>query len=489
MTAKKVGSAGSSTSAAEPDYVEEGNLLGSLGLSPIPPETKAANEVLDLRFKAYMSKMNCSLSKGCAATGKFIKTGRDSNGRMRIKCTSCNATTTNVAVMIEKAGGPPAKSVATATPVNTESQAAALAELKVQNRFLLEQNKELKEQLDKLNDTLIMQTTQIAKLTEQVAVLSRPKQPSEQVPEKEVEVVETVPANALRRNRRSRNKKQAEAEPRAQEKDSGKKTGDKPETVTAPDKNPPQANKEAEQNKKLKWADVVRRPTMAVLPASVQEKFKKSAEILKSSGFKPTPRPAPRPQSSDGPQPQNKIKPAPVPVYFGGIPRGPVGKLRKMLRECLPKWSILNISFIGNSVTEILCHEPMLDHLVGGLKLLGYRHIPSYDPVREMNTDAATLRGRTICYQRWRWGAENAFSEVSRECFAKQMDGLAIKHPEEKQAADKKELEKQQTEAQIKDKQQEAQADADGDESAPNTEEETNKDSADQQRPEGETDQ
>ena len=120
MTAKKVGSAGSSASAADPDYVEEGNLLGSLGPIPIPPETKAANEVLDLRFKAYMSKMKCTLSKGCVATGKFIKTGRDSNGRMRIKCTSCNATTTNVATMIEKAGGPPAKSVATATPVNTE---------------------------------------------------------------------------------------------------------------------------------------------------------------------------------------------------------------------------------------------------------------------------------------------------------------------------------------------------------------------------------
>ena len=127
---------------------------------------------------------------------------------MTIKCTSCNATTTNVATMIEKAGGPPAKSVATATPVNTESQAAALAELKVQNRFLLEQNKELKEQLDKLNDTLIMQTTQIAKLTEQVAVLSRPKQASAEVPDKEVEVVETVPANAhaVTEDRGTRNK-------------------------------------------------------------------------------------------------------------------------------------------------------------------------------------------------------------------------------------------------------------------------------------------
>ena len=160
-----------------------------------------------------------------------------------------------------------------------------------------------------------------------------------------------------------------------------------------------------------------------------------------------------------------------------------------MLRECLPKWSILNISFIGNSVTEILCHESMADHLVGGMKLLGYRHIPSYDPVREMNTDAATLQGRTNCYQRWRWSAENAFSEVSREWFAKQMDGLATKHPEVKQAADKKEEEKQQTEPQNKDKPQDAQADADGDESAPNQEQETNKDSEGQQRPEGETGQ
>ncbi|MEM1007933.1 MAG: hypothetical protein AAGJ35_02915 [Myxococcota bacterium] len=297
-----------------------------------------------------------------------------------------------------------------------------------------------------------MQTTQIAKLTEQLAHMAHPQTPaailnaptSPPVPEPQNNNTE----NTSKKNKKNKSKNLDVPEASANDNDKNddnsveERTMAMDTTHSHSDKAtvPPTAPAK-EQSKKISWADMVRQPKLSNLPAEVQEKFKKSAQALNSLGFKPTPRPPPRPQNSSAPQ--NKLKPKPVPVYFGGIPRGPIGKLRAMLRECLPKWSVLNISFIGNSATKLLCHEPLVDNLAAGMKLLGYRHLPNYDPVREMNTDAATLRGRANCYQRWRWGAENAFSEVSREWFAKKMDEMAKSHPEVKATADEKQAERQ----------------------------------------------
>ncbi|MEM1009160.1 MAG: hypothetical protein AAGJ35_09155, partial [Myxococcota bacterium] len=262
-----------------------------------------------------------------------------------------------------------------------------------------------------------MQTTQIAKLTEQLANMARP-----QAPAAEPEVPNPTPTaeppaepqNMVTENTSKKNKEKKSKNPEVasiiQDKNDDKSAEEgmietaPSNKATAPPTAPPKAK---EYTKKISRADMVRQQKLSNLPVEVQEKFKKFAHALNSLGFKPTPRPPPRPQNQNGDAPQIKLKPRPVPVYLGGIPRGPIGKLRAMLRQCLPKWSVLNISFIGNSATELLCHDPLVDNLIADMKLLGYRHIPNYDPVREMNTDAATLRGRANCYQRWRWAAEN----------------------------------------------------------------------------------
>lgn len=63
-------------------------------------------------------------------------------------------------------------------------------------------------------------------------------------------------------------------------------------------------------------------------------------------------------------------------MYFGNIPRGPIGALKEALMKCLPKWAILGILFIGASVTEILCHSPNKDRLIATLHFFRYKYLP-----------------------------------------------------------------------------------------------------------------
>ena len=42
-------------------------------------------------------------------------------------------------------------------------------------------------------------------------------------------------------------------------------------------------------------------------------------------------------------------------------------------------WAILGLSFIGQSVIEIVCHEPLVHQVVGKLRLVGASHIKNMD--------------------------------------------------------------------------------------------------------------
>lgn len=80
------------------------------------------------------------------------------------------------------------------------------------------------------------------------------------------------------------------------------------------------------------------------------------------------------------PPPHTERSQVPVAVYFGNVPRGPIGKLKRALFECLQRWAVLSISLIGAEVTEILCNKGLVERLVATMRIFRYSHLPIYDP-------------------------------------------------------------------------------------------------------------
>ena len=138
-------------------------------------------------------------------------------------------------------------------------------------------------------------------------------------------------------------------------------------------------------------------------------------------------------------RPQNQIhgveslsNPSPVPIYFGNVPRGPIGTLRRALLQCLPNLSVLSISFVWNIATEILCDKDLTEKLIEGMNLLGYKHLQSFDPssTRSSITDESTTKKyKSACYRRWFKASESSPSPVSKEWYKSNANDLLSPNP------------------------------------------------------------
>ena len=191
-----------------------------------------------------------------------------------------------------------------------------------------------------------------------------------------------------------------------------------------------------EPKKQILWSEVVQKGCITDLPQENQDKINEAVKALKEEGFAPRkhqPRKNQNADQADNPQDKGTSKPIPEAVYFGDMPRGPIGKIRRTLCKALPKWSILNISFIGGSVTEILCHKPLVPRLIATLKLMRYSHLKTYDPTSSNgrgDKDPLTIKYRAACYHRWSNAAKNTYSEVSKAWYTSHAEGLLSLYPD-----------------------------------------------------------
>ena len=104
------------------------------------------------------------------------------------------------------------------------------------------------------------------------------------------------------------------------------------------------------------WAQIAAapRPSIKDVTPATQERLRKCLELLDISG----------------------PEPVPTAVYFRNIRRNRLGQVRKALRQMFSHpWAVLGLSFIGQSVIEIVCHQGLVDQVVGKLRLLGATHI------------------------------------------------------------------------------------------------------------------
>lgn len=97
----------------------------------------------------------------------------------------------------------------------------------------------------------------------------------------------------------------------------------------------------------------------------MEERLEKSRELLRQNNLKVD------------------RKPDPVAVYFRGIRRGPLGTVRSALRESLPGWALLGLSFVGNSILEIVTDRRQKDHLTATLSKLGVHEVKEFDIIKQ----------------------------------------------------------------------------------------------------------
>ena len=116
----------------------------------------------------------------------------------------------------------------------------------------------------------------------------------------------------------------------------------------------------AQAPQKKTWAQIAaaKRPSMNDVSQATQEGLRKCLALL----------------DIQSPEPK------PTALYFRNIRRARLGQVRKALRQMFTHpWAVLGLSFIGQSVIEIVCHEALVHQVVGKLRLIGASHIKNMD--------------------------------------------------------------------------------------------------------------
>ena len=299
----------------------------------------------------------------------------------------------------------------------------------------------LKDQIETLKAQNDRQSKQITELTAQIKLLTdllTTKNPQKNNSATQIPTVEQVITLAptdqdprMRSNEQVKDPTPAESIAQVQSKETT--------SPKAVQKQPAQNAQKTSQKPAMTYIEALEKGAKDSIPSNIATGIAEATKELEKAGFAPTKAPRRRTTTTatnaDGTPAQLSsviLKPEPEAVYFGGIPRGPIGKLRRALRNALPKWAILSISFIGDSVTEILCHKALVQRLIAALKFMKFRHLKNYDPtsaVGDTDEDQNTIQYRGSCYHRWLNASKKTYSEVCKVWYEKQAEALMVRHP------------------------------------------------------------
>lgn len=140
---------------------------------------------------------------------------------------------------------------------------------------------------------------------------------------------------------------------------------------------------------RLFWVEIAKKPSAEALPESLQRRMEESKRAFLQAGFSPAG------PSTTGARLHLKAS------YFGGIPRGSIGALCRALHTNIPNSAVLSLSFVGTSALEILCRAPLFDKLTTGIKLLGFRRLPSFNPFSANTGPPRSEKAKlAVCYRR-----------------------------------------------------------------------------------------
>jgi len=370
---------------------------------PTAPVQPLSNDALRSQFNSRQGGLKCK----CGAIGTLVRNGTTSTGSPNVKCSSCNAKYSgrNLSEILLKTSfdGDDQSENASSLPTPTLSHNSddktkdeLISQLRSQNEKLISDNKHLQDKVT----MLLNQTTQLNSKIDQLISLQlrsfNDNNLSKAIP---------TPQTHMQQN-----SNQLETQTRTIESPTEA-------AITQPATTPSPS-----------WSDVARQG-LEKLPDNMKAKFHSSMKSLKLAGFEAQNEyRTPRFDSAGDTAP----KPVPTAIYFANLPRGPIGALRRALLECLPKWSVLSISFIGRSITEILCHQDLTEQLISDMTLLGYKHLEYYSPVKVAShiTDIDTInKYKAACYRRWINASERTYSPVSKTWYKSKSDSLLAENP------------------------------------------------------------
>lgn len=364
-------------------------------LSPAPAFSTDPTDINDESSRdEFLQVRNSAKCGGCGAIGNFVLNGTHHNLQV-VQCKKCSKKFTHVALrnLIGSASSVPRAPARPTKPAPVpEVSSTEFARLKTENARLLENNRNLQEQNEALHAKVDALTTKVDELLSEMrknkpGVTAGHSVANEQ--QQEASVPQPSPQNP-----------HAQKEP-TQPKPDDPQQPPNPKTACQP----------------VNWADIVNLG-IAALPDMLKHLVKESPRYLQQDGFQAKRTP---------PMGTSTAQAIPVVVYFGNVPRGPIGKLKRCLHECLPKWAVLSISFIGASVTEILCHQPHVARLVATMCLLRYKHLAGYDPTTSAPHNATPEQARSYkaaCLHRCIKLVTSARSPVCKSWYTKASEDL-----------------------------------------------------------------
>lgn len=169
------------------------------------------------------------------------------------------------------------------------------------------------------------------------------------------------------------------------------------------------------QIKKLNWAELVKlncQQSREKIPEMLQEKISKTRAFLTRNNLRAT------------------QEPKPVALYFKNVKRGPLGMVRKALRECLPSWALLGLDFVGNSIMEVVTDNQLAARVITTMKMIGIIHVPTFDvfeaALRSHKKDDPNnerkRRNLTAAVHRFKKNAERAKNQWSLGWYKTQLE-------------------------------------------------------------------
>lgn len=178
-----------------------------------------------------------------------------------------------------------------------------------------------------------------------------------------------------------------------------------------------QANSTEQNNLRLNWAKItkIHRPTNGQVPAPLMEKIKKARGIIDQNNMR------------------TRMLPKPVAAYFKNVRRGPIGTLRKALRDCLPAWALLGLCFVGGSVLEIITNQRQKDRLTATLRMMGISEIPNFDitsltkkPQAEGRNESNTVRNIEAAIRRLEHCSKTCRIEAAMGWYTKKLTEMRL---------------------------------------------------------------
>ena len=119
-------------------------------------------------------------------------------------------------------------------------------------------------------------------------------------------------------------------------------------------------------------------------------------------------------------------KPNIIPLYFKNIRRCRIGVLRAALRQSLPSWAVIGLSFVGGSILELLCDSKLEHRVIHMMKVVNIRQVKGFNILtdgvkKETEKDQSHKRNVEAAKKRFERCIETSRSEYAKEWYAQQV--------------------------------------------------------------------